>query len=236
MVRSTWDCVAELEAFLRWIDAREGRLVNPAEVLRFGLDKAYLAELADAGLPVVPTTFVAPGAPPVDVLTDVTEIVVKPSVGSGARGAGRFAAQDADAIAGHVAGLHAAGRTAMLQPYLSAVDVRGETALLYAGGRFTHAGAKRALLARGRVGREPGGVSHPGLRRAEPTPAQRELADATVAWLGERFGAAPAYARVDLVEGDGGEPVLLELEVVEPNLFLGVASEAAPAYAAALRG
>ena len=234
VVRSTWDCSARPEAFAAWFFALPD-VRNPAEVLRFGLDKAYLGELAEAGLPVVATTFLAPGAPALDVVADVAEVVVKPSVGSGARGAGRFLARDADAIAGHVAALHAAGRTAMVQPYLSAVDVHGEVALLYAGGSFSHAGAKAALLQPGRVGSATG-VSHPGLRRHEPGGAERELADAVVAWVGERFGGPPAYARVDLVQDDLGLPVVLELELVEPNLFLGVAPEAAERFAAALRG
>ena len=139
-----------------------------------------------------------------------------------------------------VASIHASGRTAMVQPHVASVDERGERGLFFFGGAFSHAIGKGAVL-------EPGaGVrADLGMRQeawpAEPTRAELGLARRAVAWLGERFGAVPAYARVDLVLGADDEPQLLELELTEPCLFFrhapdGAEERFAAVLAAARRG
>jgi hypothetical protein len=145
IIRSTWDYTSDRDAFLAWARAVP-RLQNPAEVIAWNSDKTYLRDLADAGVPVVPTAFVAPGEPA--RLPTAGEFVVKPSVGAGSMGAGRFDPDSAGAARTHVAALHDAGRTVLVQPYVSDVDTAGETALIYVDGRFSHAIRKAAMLPR----------------------------------------------------------------------------------------
>jgi glutathione synthase/RimK-type ligase-like ATP-grasp enzyme len=222
VVRCTWDYPERRDAFVDWA-RRVPRLANPAEVIAWNTDKRYLAEMAADGLPVVPTAFVAPGeplaAPPAD------ELVVKPSVSAGARATARYLASERDAIAAHVRRLHAEGRTAMVQPYLGAVDEAGETALLYLGGELSHAIRKGPLLERGKG--EPDGLfAEEDIRPRDPSPAELALGERALAAMTARFGAL-LYARVDLLPSPDG-PVIVEVELTEPSLFLGHA-EGAPA-------
>ncbi len=215
VVRSTWDYAWRLDEFLGWA-ASVPRLRNPVELLRWNTDKTYLRDLARAGLPVVPTVW-----DPTDAgqLPDGPEWVVKPSVSAGSRDTARWA--DPAAALAHVAELTAAGRTAMLQPYLAEVDTAGETAMLFLGGRFSHAVRKGPLLRRGEGVRQDRD-SREDLRAVEPTAAQREVAQAVLDAVPALVpGAAPAlYARIDLIPDPAGRPVLLELELAEPSLFL----------------
>ena len=218
-MRSTWDYTSRREDFLRWA-AAVPRLANPAGVLAWNTDKRYLAGLAGAGVPVVPTTFVAPGEP---FEVPPYEHVVKPTVSAGARDTERFAAGEDST--GHARALLAAGRCVMVQPYLAAVDTAGETALLWFGGKLSHAARKAAVL--------DGGPSREAVvTAAEASDAQIAVARQVLATV--PFAGPLLYARVDLVPGADGAPVLLELEVTEPSLFLGRAAGAADRCAAAV--
>jgi glutathione synthase/RimK-type ligase-like ATP-grasp enzyme len=223
----TWGYVTRRERFLAWAAAvaRRTRLVNPEPVLRWNSDKAYLAELAAAGVPTVPTTRVPAGAawdPP------ARDYVVKPSVSSGGIEAVRYVDSAVDTARRHVERLHAAGQTVLVQPYLPAVDAGGETSLVWFGERFSHAVAKGPVL-------EPDAGPVFGLweRQALAVRAPREdqlaLAERALAAAG-----ATAYARVDVVDDADGRPVVMELELVEPSLFLHLVPEAAPRFAAEL--
>ncbi len=239
VVRNTWDYPGRREAFLAWA-AGAGRVVNPAAALAWTTDKRYLGELAAAGLPVVPTRFAAPGEDPETALEGLGELVVKPSVGVGSIGARRFAASErADAVA-HAGALQGDGRVAMVQPYLRGVeDGRGETALIFLGGELSHAIHKGPLL-----GGEPAETFADGLYLLErvasrrPTDAERAVGERVHAWVTERFGALP-YARIDVIPGprtpDGDDaPVVLEVELAEPSLFLGTSAGGPERFAAAL--
>jgi glutathione synthase/RimK-type ligase-like ATP-grasp enzyme len=229
-IRSTWDYTKRRAAFLAW--ARQvPQLANPADIVEWNSDKVYLRALAEAGLPVVPTAWAGPDEP-VSIPFD-GEVVVKPSVGAGSRGAGRFGPdQRADALE-HAAALQAAGRTVMVQPYLSGVDEAGETALLFFAGRFSHAIRKAPLL-------EPG-VRHSleaehlwvpeTITPREPGAAELAVAQRVVDHIGPLL-----YTRVDLLPTPDG-PVVVELELVEPSLFLTTGGEdAAGRFAAAVAG
>jgi glutathione synthase/RimK-type ligase-like ATP-grasp enzyme len=238
VVRSTWDYQERREQFLAWARGVGDRLVNPPAVLEWNTDKRYLRELAEAGLPVVPTALVAPGeafaAPP-------GEYVVKPTVSAGSRDTARFGAGDADReadavrAAALVEAIHGSGRTAMVQPYVASVDARGETALLFFDGAFSHAIHKGPLLARGA---EPTSEVF-AAETIEPraaSDAERAVGERVLAHVVERFGGGPpAYARVDVVEGAGGEPLLLELELTEPSLFFAGDAGRLSEFAAAIR-
>jgi O-ureido-D-serine cyclo-ligase len=130
----------------------------------------------------------------------------------------------------------------MVQPYLPAVEDRGETALVYVAGELSHVLRKRAVLAPDEVA--PARDDEIGaaevmydedlVRAGHATAAECELAAAIVAVVAERFGGPPLYARVDLLFGAGDAPTLLELELVEPALYLAEAPGAAERLAAAI--
>jgi glutathione synthase/RimK-type ligase-like ATP-grasp enzyme len=227
-----WGYVLRRDAFVDWTRAvsERTRLVNAEPVLAWNSDKGYLADLAAAGVPTVPTTWVPPGAawdPP------ARDYVVKPTVASGGIDAARYVRTAAEEAGRHVERLHRQGQTVMVQPYVPAVDARGETALVFLGGGHSHTVAKRGLL-------EPDVGTIFGLwERQVISPAtarddQLAVAEATLRVVHERFGRT-AYARVDLVDGDDGTPMVLELELIEPSLFLDRAPRAAQRFAAALR-
>jgi hypothetical protein len=124
-------------------------------------------------------------------------------------------------VLAHAAALRGAGRTAMVQPYLASVDDAAETATLFLGGEFSHAVRKGPLLGRGEGVRQDRD-SRGDLRPGTATPAQREVAQAVLDAVPSLVpGAAPPlYARIDLVADAAGAPVVLELELTEPSLFL----------------
>jgi glutathione synthase/RimK-type ligase-like ATP-grasp enzyme len=159
--------------------------------------------------------------------------VVKPSVSAGSRDTARWS-DAADAL-GHAAELTAAGRTAMVQPYLASVDDVGETAMLFIGGRFSHAVRKGPLLARGEGVRQDR-ESRADLAPAVATTAQRDVAQAVFDAVPDLVGVAeaPLYARIDLVHDASGAPVVLELELTEPSLFLPQSPGAAVTLARAV--
>jgi hypothetical protein len=232
VLRSTWDYPTRRDEFLAWARGVP-RLANPVDVVAWNTDKRYLADLADAGVPVVPTTWVPPGqawSPPAE-----GGWVVKPSVGAGSVDAGRYDLADPrqrSLAVAHVGRLGEAGRTAMIQPYLSAVDTHGETGLLFVGSAYSHAIRKAAMLS---------GPAEPveGLYKVEEFSARRpssaEVDVATRALAAVPGGPARLlYARVDLIAGPDGRPLVTELELTEPSLFLATADGAAQRLAAAI--
>lgn len=234
VIRSTWDYSWRAAEFVAWAErcAKLTRLANPAPVVRWNTDKRYLGELAAAGVATVPTRYLAPGDPA--ELPDDHEYVVKPTSGAGARFAARYRPEERETALRHLARMHEEGLTAMVQPYLSRVDTSGERALQYVGGRFLHAGRKGAVLAPG-TPYDADKVPHPRLTAWQPTPAELALAESALAAVPHGPDAAGLlYARVDVVDGDDGEPCVMELELVEPNLFLGLHPESVPVVAEAV--
>jgi hypothetical protein len=240
VLRSPWDYCERREEFLAWADELP-RLANPAAVLRLNTDKHYLGALADAGVPTVATTYLAPGS----ALPDLAgEVVLKPTISAGGRDTGRFAPADRAAAEALLARLHAQGRAAMLQPYLAAVDTNGETGLFLFGGSFSHAIRKGPILRPGEVA--PLGEEAPGLAVAaamtdpalvaprEPSAAEHALARRVVGTVGRLTGCDLLYARIDLLDDGDGEPVLLEAELTEPSLYLAHAPGAARRFARAV--
>jgi glutathione synthase/RimK-type ligase-like ATP-grasp enzyme len=231
VLRSTWDYAERRDEFLSWLDALP-RVVNPPEVVRWNTDKRYLAALADAGVPVVPTAFIAPGGqlePPAE------RFVVKPAISAGGRNSASYGAHELELARRHLEALHAAGRPAMVQPYLEGVDVVGEAALIWLGGAYSHAVTKSALLG---PGQRPGTTLYleETISARAALPAERDVGEQALAALA--FDAESlAYARVDLLPTADG-PVVLEVELAEPSLYLGyepgAADRLADAIAAAL--
>jgi hypothetical protein len=233
VIRSTWDYYRRRDEFLAWA-RRVPRLANAADVLAWNTDKRYLRELADAGVATTPTTWVEPGSP-WQPPPGAGEVVVKPAVSGGSNDTGRYDLADPAhrrLAAEHVRRLGAAGRLVMVQPYLSAVDEDGETALLFLGGEFSHAARKGALLTGPDVGVE-GLYKEEDIAAREPTPGQLAVAAAVLAAV--PFDPADLlYARVDLIPDGAGAPLLLELELTEPSLFLAMGAGAPERFADAV--
>ncbi|MGW3815470.1 ATP-grasp domain-containing protein [Streptomyces sp. NPDC005046] len=226
LIRSTWDYSWRVAEFVAWAERCGGltRLLNPAPVVRWNTDKRYIGDLADAGVPVVPTRYLAPGDP-VELPGD-HEFVVKPTAGAGARYAARYTPKERETALGQLARMHAEGLTAMVQPYVTNIDAAGERALQFFGGRLLHASRKGAVLESG-TPFDGDKTPHPRLEVWEPTVAEQAVAERALAAVP---GGADSvlYARVDLVDGDDGEPRVMELELVEPNLFLWLHPESLP--------
>ncbi|MFI1956914.1 RimK family alpha-L-glutamate ligase [Streptomyces althioticus] len=225
VIRSTWDYSWRAAEFTAWAERCGAltRLANPADVVRWNTDKRYLADLAAAGVPVVETRYLAP-RDPVE-LPDDHEFVVKPASGAGARFAARYTPGDHDTAVRHVRRMHADGFTAMVQPYVRAIDSGGERALQFFGGKLLHASRKGPVLAPG-TPYDQRKTAHPGL--TDWTATADELAVAEAALSAVPDAPELLYARVDLVDGDDGRPRVMELELVEPNLFLWLHPESLP--------
>jgi hypothetical protein len=236
VIRSAWDYSHRLEEFLAWCAAvGPGRLRNAPGLVAFNADKRYLGEL---GARTAPTTFVGPGDPLPELRG---EVVVKPNVSAGARDTGPFGpATHADALA-LIERIRASGRVAIVQAYLADVDRRGETALVFVAGELSHVLGKRAVL-RGEGEAPLGEGAHAPaaamleddlVTAGEAETAQAEFAAAVVAEVTERFGT-PLYLRVDVAHDDEGLPVLMELEAIEPCLYLDLVPGAAERFARAV--
>lgn len=216
IVRSCWDYISRREEFLAWT-ASVPNLHNSHDVISWNTDKVYLRQLEAAGVPIIETRWdVAPG----DDIGEHAEWVVKPTVSAGSRDTARWTSRD-DVYA-HSAELVAAGRTSMTQPYIASVDDEGETAMLFFGGQFSHAIRKGAILAKGEgVRQDRDGRGENPMART-PTDAQHAIAAQALAATDQILGRAAElmYARVDLVTAADGSPLVIELELTEPSLFL----------------
>ena len=191
----------------RW-ETGAARLCNPGSVLRWNSDKSYLGRLADKGAPVVPTVFAE--RPDEAMLQKAAgrfgteKLIAKPRISAGAWQTIRWSP-----------GLPLDGGptgAAMVQPYLPAIEEEGEISLIYLGGAFSHAIRKRPQPGDFRVQPEYDGIITPH----EPSADERSAADAILAAVEEQL----LYARIDLVRDIAGRPVLMELELVEPDLYL----------------
>lgn len=238
VIRSTWNYTRNAPAFLAW--ARQlgaQRLRNVPELVAWNADKRYLAELE---VPTVPTAFVHPGGPRPPLLG---EVVVKPNVSAGAVDTGRFPPERHGEAHALISKITASGRTALVQPYLPAVDEQGETAVVFIGGQLSHVLRKQPVL------REPGeaplagpeapvraaaAMLDPDLVSASSASAdQLAAADAAFSEISNRFGE-PLYLRVDLVSGSDERPVVMELEAIEPCLYLETVPDSIERLAAAV--
>ncbi|MFJ9389919.1 RimK family alpha-L-glutamate ligase [Nocardioides sp. NPDC101246] len=223
VLRSTWDYPQRLAEFLSWLDevTQVTELVNPPQLVRWSLDKRYLAELEAAGVPITPTVFVEPGS---TAEFPDGDFVVKPAVGAGSRDAASYGTEDHAAAAAHVARLHADGQVVLVQPFLKSVPVDGEWPMVFFDGRFSHAASKRVELPRAGAVDDLFAVETNAAHTAAQD--QSEVAQAAVDLVTSRFGT-PTYARIDLVRDNDGRYCVLEVELVEPSLFLPQADPAA---------
>jgi glutathione synthase/RimK-type ligase-like ATP-grasp enzyme len=226
VVRTPWDYFHRLDEFLRWADAVDSvtRLVNPAAVLRWNTHKSYLLALAAAGVPTVPTQVLAKGTSDISAeLLPAGDIVVKPAVSIGAIGSLCTQADDPRAKS-HIIDLATSGDV-LVQPFIPSVRESGETSMMFAGGRLSHSVRKVPVPGEYRVQDHHGGSVRP-----------HRATDEEIAVAHAALAVAPAslaYGRVDVVSTDQG-PVVMELELVEPALFLDADPDAPDTFADAL--
>jgi glutathione synthase/RimK-type ligase-like ATP-grasp enzyme len=229
VIRSTWDYHLSPAAFLAWLSRHEsmgGALWNPAPVVRENADKSYLKVLEAAGVPVVPTAWIARGENAnLEALLASrgwTDAVLKPAVSAGAFRTCRIKPGEGQAELDEIL----AHGDAMLQPYLPEIAAEGEWSFVFLGGEFSHAVLKSPRAGDFRVQEEHGGRA---ARREPPRELLEQAREALIA------GPRPClYARVDGVRR-GSELIVIELELIEPSLYLSHAPGAARRFAEAIK-
>lgn len=222
VVRSTWNYIHALPEFLSWLRRTSAavRMANPAGLMAWNCDKAYLLELALQGVPIIPTRPFARGTWPSLDGVPWEDLVVKPRVGASSYGARRFRPGERPLAEAYLRET-CPSRDMLVQPYVSSVDGHGERALVWVDGTLTHSVRREPRLAGG----------GPGVSEAlEPDAAERAFADRVLAPL--RRGLL--YARVDVARDDAGGLTLMELELVEPSLFLAQSPPALERFARAI--
>jgi glutathione synthase/RimK-type ligase-like ATP-grasp enzyme len=209
VLRSTWNYPHRPQDFLDWVDrtARRAGLLNPPAVVHSNIHKSYLLELERRGVPVVPTRLLrqGSGASLREAAADWDTVVVKPAISAASLDTLRVE-RDAPEGEAHLRRLLAT-RDVLVQPYLHSVEGVGERALVWIDGQLTHAVRKHPRFA----------AEDESVSAALPIEDdERRLAEAALA-------TAPSpllYARVDVARGADGRPVVMELELIEPSLFL----------------
>ena len=227
--RTTWDYHERFAEFSAWLGRVDGatRLCNPGPTVRWNADKHYLADLAGRGVPVVPSRFLERGSTRTlaELLAETgwDEAVLKPCVSGGARHTYRVNRESAAEGQTPLTAL-LARESMIVQPFQADIARTGEDTLMVFGGRYSHAVRKVAKPGDFRVQDDHGGRASP----YSPTGEQVELA--------ERVAAAchplPVYGRVDMVRDNDGRLAVMELELIEPELWLRYHPPAAEAFAA----
>ncbi len=232
LLRSAWDYAFRRAQFLDWaaLAAVRSRLWNPGSVVSWNTHKRYLVDLAERGVPVVPTR-VLPAGSAVDLEVALrregwTSGVVKAAVAQSGRYAMRVTPDTLGEGQAHVNRL-LPHEDMLLQPYVESVSSLGELSVVMIDGMVTHAVRKYPVDGDFRVHDDYGG----SVRSVEPRADEVDVALAAVGAVGQPL----LYARVDLVQGDTGDPLVMELEVVEPELFFRFAPAAVERLVAALR-
>jgi hypothetical protein len=211
--RSTWDYHHRVDEFLAFCarTAARSTLLNPLHLIRWNVRKHYLRELKQRGVPVVRTAFVPQGGGP-DSLAEIASIqgwddlVIKPAISAASFSTRRFQRPDFEAAEAFLRELTET-RDAMVQGYVKDVEVGGERAVVFIDGELTHAVRKSPRLA----------DQEESVSEALPVaPDERDLAEMALRPFRERL----LYARVDMVRDDSGVPMIMELELIEPSLFL----------------
>ena len=245
IVRSVSDYPLQRQAFLEWTK-KVPRILNHPDILEWNTHKTYLRSLEKRGLPTIPTAWLEPeqNLSKHQIHTRFPasgEFIVKPAVSSGVRDIGRYTtvstAQRQAAIA-QVQQLLGAGRTVMLQRYLEEIDTHGEISLVFFNGLVSHAVEKRAVL-------HPATITEPTMHEAVVT---AEAAD-HVAWqwgeqirrvlhayVRERIGRDEQFLfnRVDIVPDDEGSFRVMEVSLVDADLYLAATPEALDNFADAI--
>ncbi|HRA86689.1 MAG TPA: hypothetical protein PK992_01425 [Planctomycetaceae bacterium] len=233
IIRSPWDyqqAADEFLAVLETIEASTARLWNSIDVVRWNIRKTYLRELSERNLQIVPTVFVlGPTESQLLSLFDALQseqLVIKPVVGANADGTYRLSRSATSGEIQRIATLYR-GHTALVQPFVQSVIERGELSLVFFDGQYSHCILKTPKTGDFRVQEEHGGL----IRSHQPDAAVIEFAQRCLAAVPHRL----LYARVDLVELENGQPAVMELELIEPSLYLSFDADAPERFADAIQ-
>lgn len=230
--RSPWNYPQYLHEFLAWAEARAqiSNLYNPLAVVRWNAHKSYLLELHARGIDIAPTVLVPRGSQ--RTLADIcaeqdwNDVVVKPAVSAGSFGTRRFSSLAHAAGEEHLRAL-AADRDVLVQRYLPSVEEYGERSLIWIDGAITHAIRKTP--------RFEGDAESVSPVAMDIATAEAALAEQALAAAMDMTGSSLLYARADMAPGRDGQPVLMELELIEPSLFFRQCPAALDRYIAAIR-
>jgi len=231
LLHTPWDYAQKLPTFLSWLERVSARtiLLNRAELVRANLHKSYLLDLQRAGIAIPQTLLLQKGSTPdPQQLRDdfgAHPVVIKPAVGSGGRRLERLDNVEA-LLSSSVFGPAAiVGEDVLVQRYEETIETRGEFSLVLVDGSPSHLVHKRPRQGEYRVQAAHGGASGP----ADIDDHARSMATSLAPFLADAF-----YARIDYLIGADGTPLLMELELAEPDLYLRYSPQAASRLAAGL--
>ena len=228
VIRTPWDYFLHLEEFLSWVDDVEKvtRVLNSNRILRWNSHKKYLKELSSFGVPTVPTVWVTKNQQCADLIDSIEWpiVVVKPAVSIGAIGALKGRSQN-NLVKQHLKEEVKKGDV-MIQPFLESVAAFGELSLVYFNGVYSHSILKKPQQGDYRVQDAYGGTN----AVFEPEIEAQKIGDQVLSYLPD----FSLYARVDLVKYQN-QWLLMELEAIEPELFLPIAPQASVRFAKAIQ-
>lgn len=225
-----WGYHRDMAGWLALLDRLERvPVANPAKVLRWNSDKSYLVELAEASVATVPTLLREhlneTALESAREIFGTTRLVVKPPISGGADGT--FLVGSSDPLPAE-----AVGQRMLIQPFLPAISEEGEFSLFYFAGQYSHAISKHPVEGDFRVQEQFGGQE----RGVDAPSDAKALAEAALAATQKLMACDPlTYARVDMVRDGEGIFRLMELELIEPSLFLMHASDGGAMFADAVR-
>ncbi len=224
LFRTTWDYAEKFNEFADWLMdvAFKTKLINSYDLVSWNLDKHYMQDLKMSGVHTVETRFIEPKD--TRTLKQIHEqlgweqTVLKPAISASAKNTFKLSPEN---VGGHeeVFSKLISDEAMMLQPFLNSILERGELSLMLIGGQFTHAVIKKAKLGDFRVQDDFGG----SVEDYNPTPEEIELAVKTM----EACETVPLYARVDIANDNTGVPAVMELEIIEPEMWFRQNSDAA---------
>lgn len=224
LFRTTWDYFDQYEKFQAWMNhlPKEVRMINPESIIRWNIDKHYLLDLQEKGINIPPTILMEAGDPrSLSALLGETgwdEVILKPCISGGAKNTFRLDRSTADEHEPIYRNL-IREEAFMLQPLQHKVLEEGELSLMVFGGVYTHAVQKIAKSGDFRVQDDWGGTVH------DYAPSEAEIAFAIEA--AQAVEPLPAYARVDMIRDNDGEMAIMELELLEPELWFRFHPDAA---------
>jgi glutathione synthase/RimK-type ligase-like ATP-grasp enzyme len=229
--RTTWDYFDRIDEFRSWcLEAREQtRFINPASTIEWNMDKHYLGDLERRGIRITETVFIQKGEE--SSLEDIAlekgwqEMILKPAIAGAARHTYRFTPSDCHRLEPIFRDL-ISKEDMLLQPFQENIIQQGEVAHMIFGGTYSHSILKIAKPGDFRVQDDYGGTVHD----YKASPEEIEFAEKAVAVC----DPMPVYARVDVVRDNSGQLAVMELELIEPELWMRNCDTAATSFARAL--
>ncbi|WP_440880580.1 ATP-grasp domain-containing protein [Tenacibaculum sp. C7A-26P2] len=215
--RTVWDYFERFEEFNKWLDEvnQQTKLINPLKLIRWNIDKHYLKDLSLKGVKIIATEFIDTGKH--KLLSSICEsrgwsdIVIKPAISGGAFHTYKIKKANISEYEALFKEL-VAERDMLVQEFQPTIMSRGEASLMVFNGKYTHAILKKAKPGDFRVQDDFGGTVH----SYEPSKDEIKLAEKVFT----SCNPLPAYGRVDIVWNDKGAPMLSELEIIEPELWV----------------